>query len=32
MSLEQHWIKDARELARNDLSIVVIGNKRDLKD
>ena len=26
------WIKDARDLGRPDISIIVIGNKLDLKD
>lgn len=26
------WIKDAREMGRQDISIVVCGNKSDLKE
>lgn len=26
------WIKDAKELARSDICISIIGNKNDLKD
>ena len=26
------WIKDAKDLARPDISIILVGNKSDLKD
>ena len=27
-----HWIKDARDLARSDICITVLGNKKDLSN
>ena len=30
MSVEQ-WIKDCKDLARSDISLCVVGNKKDLK-